>query len=134
VGVDTQGAAVTKAERDELRALLAKATPGEWRVSMTGYSVKSDDAVVPIVAAVHGGAQATLFQIERWLPNADLIAAARNAIGGLLDQLDAADETIAALREDLEDALPYVSEYFRDKWSLGKSLKKAEEYDATVKP
>lgn len=72
----------------ELRRLAEAATPGPWRVSMSGYSVKSQDADVPIVAAVHRGAHATADDIERWLPNADLIATARTAIPELLAEVD----------------------------------------------
>lgn len=61
-------------------AISEAATPGPWRVSMSGYSVKSHDVDVPIVAAVYHGAQATAKDIERWLPNADFIAYARTAL------------------------------------------------------
>lgn len=64
----------------EALAISEAATPGPWRVSMSGYSVKSHDVDVPIVAAVHHGAQATAKDIERWLPNADFIAYARTAL------------------------------------------------------
>lgn len=84
------GAPVKTTDLDlaHLRALLDAATPGPWRVSMSGYSVKSDDVDVPIVASVHHGAHATARDIERWLPNADLIAASRTVLPQLLARVE----------------------------------------------
>ncbi len=74
---------------ERLREVDKAATSGPWRVSMSGYSVKSDDADMPIVAAVHGGAQARTVDVERWSPNADVIVGARNALPALLALVDA---------------------------------------------
>lgn len=72
---------------DELQALCDGAVRDDWRVSMSGYSIKSNDPDVPIVAAVHGGAHATPKQMVAWLRNADLIVAAVNAIPAKLAEL-----------------------------------------------
>lgn len=45
-------------------------------------------------------------------------------------QLADAAEVMSAMREDLEETLGYAPEYFRDKWDLGSSLKKLDEYKA----
>lgn len=65
-----------------LRAIASAATSGDWRVSLSGYSVKSHDIDTPIVAAV------------RWLPNADHIAAfSPSPAIALLDELEQARDT-----------------------------------------
>lgn len=71
-----------------LRAKLASATKRPWRVSMSGYSIKSDDPDVPIVAAPQGGAQCTKRQLEAWIENAPLIAAAVNEAEKLCDEVE----------------------------------------------
>ena len=53
------------------------ATPAPWRISMSGYSVKSLDDGMPIVCAVAGGATAREEDVAAWLDNAAFIAAAR---------------------------------------------------------
>jgi hypothetical protein len=90
---------------EELERLEASATPGEWRASMSGYSVKSDDPDCPIVAAVHGGSGATKKQFQLWNQNLDLIAALRNHARALL----AAAREAVQLRErvaELEKRVP----------------------------
>jgi hypothetical protein len=84
---DLQLVTITEEKLAELEALAAAATPGPWRVSMSGYSVKSYDADVPIVATPRGGAQATGKQLEHWHANSDLIAAARDAVPALVAEV-----------------------------------------------
>lgn len=84
---------LTKAERDRLRGLLAKATPGPWRMwdSYTQASgitatkwVGSDDAEV-FRAGVPN------VDIEGKHEDFELMVAAVNALPDLLDDLDEAD-------------------------------------------
>lgn len=53
-----------------------RATPGPWRVSMSGFSVKSNDDDMPIVANNPWGVAMREKDAPRWLANAELIAAA----------------------------------------------------------
>lgn len=80
-----------QAERDaviqEAQELLSKITPGEWRVSMTGYSVKSNDDDMPIVASNPHGAAMREKDAPAWLVNADFIAAAPRLVRDLLAAL-----------------------------------------------
>lgn len=92
----------------ELERLAQAATPGPWRHSMSGYSVKSNDPDVPIVAAVHGGPVATAKQVEQWIPNAEFIAAVRDALPALLSTLRARDAACAAMRGALTQLVSYI--------------------------
>jgi hypothetical protein len=51
-------------------------------------------------------------------------------LAALRAQLADAAEVMSAMREDLEETLGYAPEHFRDKWDLGSSLKKLDEYKA----
>jgi len=93
---------ISDAEIARLAELESKATAGEWRVSMSGYSVKSNDVDVPIVASIPSGVNARPVDIERWLPNADLIAESRNALPRLLDSLRRYKEALAIARPCVE--------------------------------
>ncbi len=64
-------------------------TPGPWRVSMSGYSVKSLDDDMPIVASNPWGAGMKEKNIPRWLANADLIAASPDLYAALLELVEA---------------------------------------------
>lgn len=56
---------------ERLDKLHKEATPGEWRTSMTGYSIKTNANTYPlIVMAVHGGAQASANTVEHFYRNA----------------------------------------------------------------
>ena len=76
-------------DRTELRRLLDEATPGPWEAE--GSQLWGPDGV--LVAAVRE--HSTI--VDR--PDAQLIAAAVNALPGLLDQLDAAEAALARVRE-----------------------------------
>lgn len=79
--------------------LAGEATPGPWRTSMTGYSVKSrHDFPVEIVAHVPGGSAARPVVLEAWLPNAALIAHAGTHYAAALAE-------VQALRGQVRDAL-----------------------------
>ena len=69
-----------------LRELCDAATPGNWRVAMHGYNVKSDltgtlhdGDYLENICAVPCGPKATLKAVRQFQPDADFIAAARNA-------------------------------------------------------
>lgn len=83
---------------DKLEALDKAATPGPWRTSMSGYSIKSDDENLPIVACVHGGMDASDAQLETFQDNAALISAMRNALPALLQAARERDEAVRLLR------------------------------------
>jgi uncharacterized protein with von Willebrand factor type A (vWA) domain len=51
-------------------------------------------------------------------------------LAALRAQLADAAEVMSAMREDLEETLGYAPDYFRDKWDLGSSLKRLDEYKA----
>jgi hypothetical protein len=87
---------LSESEIDKLAKLDRDATPGPWRESMSGYSIKSNDADCPIVAAVHGVARATQKQVRLFLDNAALIAAARNALPRLIATARAAERLAEA--------------------------------------
>ncbi len=59
--------------------MSTKHTPGPLRISLTGYSIKSDDPDNTIVAVVQGGSSATAETVKRWLPCADLLTHAYNS-------------------------------------------------------
>ncbi len=84
-----------------LRKLCEAATDGPWRISMSGYSVKSQDDNTPIVCAVPGGASARAKDVEAWLDNAIFIVTARSALPALIDRVEALE---VALREALRFA------------------------------
>jgi hypothetical protein len=89
---------MTPARIAELRALCEAATAGPWRVSMTGYSVKSNDDDAPTIAIPHGVSVLTSKQIDRWLANAEFIAAARTALPDALDEIERLRATVATLK------------------------------------
>jgi hypothetical protein len=80
-----------------LRELLAKATPGPWRSEWN-----DDTDMVYIWAAGHshetGGTVADLYNDSFDQANAALIAAAVNALPGLLARLELAERVVAAAR------------------------------------
>lgn len=90
---------MTKAERDALRALEAKATPGPVGSCANGkgnpckcgaIASKANGDAVAIVVAEDGKA-------DRRPENERLLIAARNSLVALLDALDDADELIYAV-------------------------------------
>ena len=70
-------------------------TPGPWRVSMSGYSVKSNDDDMPIVANNPWGVAMRERDVPRWLNNAHLIAAAPDLLAAL-KAIIAAEESFMA--------------------------------------
>lgn len=97
---------MTKEERDRLRALCAKATPGPWEIEREELGVDFDDEeqatampeaigpwqVVDHAFVNHEGS------FERIEADAALIASARTAIPSLLTTLDEYEEENARLR------------------------------------
>ena len=69
----------------EAERLLQQITPGDWRISMTGYSVKSNDDDMPFVAQNPWGQAMREKDIPCWLANAEFIAAAPRIIRVLLN-------------------------------------------------
>jgi hypothetical protein len=118
----------TPPTRVALRALLAAATPGPWTARRLGVYGRQDwreiaaanrskynDTVAKVYrdGATDGdqellaGTSMTVGKYEREQDNAALIAAAVNALPGLLDALDAAEADAQTLREALEVAHGY---------------------------
>ena len=73
---------------EELRALLTRCSPMPWRVSFSGYAVKSIDA--SIVAQVHPAGMQSDAVFERWMDNSELIVEAVNRFSDLLKVAEAA--------------------------------------------
>lgn len=98
---------------EELRRLHEAATPGPW---MTEYprlpgGVYSDDATGSIVARTSGkGFEYAPRPDAEWQANADIIAAARNAIPWLLDEIARLTAENAALREGLAPFAAFAPE------------------------
>jgi hypothetical protein len=72
---------------------------------MSGYSVKSTDDDMPVVAAIPGGAQTNFYRGDgakgqKWLDNAEFIAHARTDIPCLLEALAAAEQRIQELEAE----------------------------------
>lgn len=78
---------LTPEQRDELRALAEKATPGEWQA----YSFPGERNVAPYCAVEVGDTEVQVTRFEGGWFDAALIAAMRNALPGLLDALDTAE-------------------------------------------
>ena len=88
---------------DDLAALTRiaeAATPGPWRLSGSGYSVKTDhEESLAIICAIHGGAQATQRQMEQWIVDSDYIAAfSPDVVLRLLRRMQAAEAELADRR------------------------------------
>ena len=84
-------------DRTELRRLLDEATPGPWHAwdRGIGYEVHTEVEHNPIRCdPLNSGLRETFGGQD-----ARLIAAAANALPGLLDQLDAAEAALARVRE-----------------------------------
>ncbi len=77
----------------EIRARVEKATEGPWRISMSGFSVKSN-ADNPIVCKNPKGVNAKTIDIKDWLTDADFIAASRTDIPRLLRIVERAVEAL----------------------------------------
>ena len=99
----------------EIAARLAKITPGPWRISMSGYSVKSSTDAMPIVASNPWGATMSKdSQIVPWLDNAEFIAHAPQDIRDLLALVQSQAEQIARLegeRDAAQHRLMKVTDY-----------------------
>lgn len=90
-------------DRKRLRELAVAATPGPWRVSMSGFSVKSTDADRPIICSVRGGPSARAKDVEAWLGIADYLATANpTTVLALLDELEAAEAAYKQVRGYLQ--------------------------------
>lgn len=99
----------------ELRALLAKATPGEWRVEQDTNLIWGDcnpedrstrGMGYPVaevrMSAPHWGRD--MFGLaEKWEANAAFIAASRTAVPALLDENEALRSEKAALLDRVEE-------------------------------
>ena len=88
--------------RDQLRALADKATPGPWETWDCMPTRPHDFAVV-----LFGGERnLPAVYITDWCvagPDAEFIAASRTAVPQLLDQLDAAEQRIRDLTQEVRD-------------------------------
>jgi hypothetical protein len=114
---------ITDEEIARLAELESKATAGEWRVSMSGYGVKSNDADVPIVASIPSGVNARPVDIERWLPNADFIADMRTQTPRLLDSLRRLKEALAIARRWMNNPEPGNSSYHWEMYADEQSIR-----------
>ena len=92
-----------------IETLLEKATAGPWRVSMRGYSVKSNNDDMPIVVQNPWGTSMRERDIPRWLDNAELIAATPELLRDVLSLLTAEPER------------PTVADHYGHGWQAGVS-------------
>lgn len=100
--------------RAEMRRLLAEASPRPWEA-------RKDERAIRVISGAYLVAQpyTTGGGVWQQVANADLIAAAVNALPVHLDALDAAEAELCALRERLnemvtEDAVHDDGEYVNE--------------------
>lgn len=88
---------MTKVERDALRALEAKATPGPWE---SAEQSGGDEWAIIGRGGTNPGYPLEGLVVATWCDEADggLISAARNSMRALLDALDDAEAVIEAAR------------------------------------
>jgi hypothetical protein len=95
---------MTKAERDEIRARVEKATPGPWIATSdwSNYAVWSQERRRDVVQSP--SRVMVNNPLNEWTREGDatFIAASRTDIPKLLDALDAAEERERVLRDALE--------------------------------
>lgn len=72
----------TDHELDEMESHLDGISPGPWRLSMTGYSVKSEDNT--IVSSVPRVTVPSDLDFPRWISDGEFIANARTDLPVLL--------------------------------------------------
>lgn len=104
---------LTKPEREAIRALAEKATKGPWTAC---YPTKSAYPWMKVSLRPEIMAQGTVIAELRWGGNSEpfveansrFIAAARTDVPALLDTLDAQDKQIEALRDALDEMIPYA--------------------------
>lgn len=83
-----------QADLEAIKARAEKATPPPWRISMSGYSVKSTDDAMPCVCAIPGGSMSRFFhtgnaeKAEAWLDNAEFMVHAREDIPALIAEIE----------------------------------------------
>jgi len=92
---------MTKAERQVLRELLAKATPGEWETDAQHIYAKEGGCIAEYY--MPAGKDAGIDGFIN-IHNARLSVAARNALPALLDALDAYEELLPLVRDALYDS------------------------------
>ena len=94
---------ISEAKLREIEECAEKATPGDWRLSMSGTSVKSslqtehDGDYLPIICSVPCGPQATPKAMRQFSEDGTFIANARQDIPALTKALREAAEMVAAL-------------------------------------
>lgn len=84
---------VTPLDLEPIKEREVAATKGPWRLAMSGYSVKSTDDDMSIIAAIPGGAQTRFYHGDgakghQWIDNAEFIAAARQDIPSLIAEIE----------------------------------------------
>lgn len=87
-----------KAKRDELRALEAEILPGEWSTRWDGTLGRADVSRQGLRIHIHRAGYGNV------APEGKFIAAARNALPDLLDDLNEAEREIELLRRVEEAA------------------------------
>jgi hypothetical protein len=123
----TAGELVRQAREDDERM-----TPGPWRVSMSGYSVKSHDIDSPIVTVVPTATQARLIDVERWLPNADGIVHMRNNLRAMADQLEAACAEVERLDRECNETARDRDAFGRDLEALREEVEASDQRMAAI--
>lgn len=94
---------LTDEELQEIEARTAAAVPAPWRVSSSGYSVKSDNEDVPIIAEAPN-AMCVQQQFQPWMNNAEFIAHARADVPRLLLEIEKLQYEIHILRSGRDEA------------------------------
>lgn len=96
---------MTDDRRQTIEQRLEQITPGPWRLSMTGYTVKSNNDDMPIVANNPWGVHMTEKQCGPWIENAEFIAHAPEDIRYLLDLVQSLQTRVDQQAKDAEQHL-----------------------------
>jgi hypothetical protein len=93
---------------DQMEALLREATPGEVRLSKSGYSLRTgwgdDKKIIATAPRAILSSDANAIDVNQWIQNAELWAALHNHADALLEVVKAAQKTVReeALSDDDE--------------------------------
>jgi len=111
---------ISEAKLREIEERAEKATPGEWRWSMSGTSVKSslqtehDGDYLPIICSVPCGPQATPKAMRQFSEDGTFIANARQDIPALTKSLREAAEIIKSAEHYHWEGRTRVAEWLRE--------------------
>lgn len=103
---------MTPADRQKLRELCAKATEGPWEHCSSGLLVEAFDLIPREVSPT--GPDAGAVALVGAIDDAELIAAARDAIPALLDEVERLERELATARETVAEKRARLPMWERD--------------------